>query len=201
MDQALALIELTSIARGYRVADDMVKKAPVRLIDMGVVSPGKFLILVTGDVGSVEEAYLAGLEGADGWVVDHLFLPQPHDDLVRALDRLTLPAELDAMGILETFSAVSAIRAADVALKAADVRLLELHYERHLGGKGYFSVTGELHDVEAALAAAVSSLREAGMLVKQELIPRPHTDFAACWRAERRPEYGHRPRDGGSGDP
>ncbi len=199
MDQALALIELTSIARGYRVADDMVKKAPVRLLDMGVVSPGKFLILITGDVGSVEESYLAGLEGADGWVVDHLFLPQPHDDLVRALDRLSLEADVDAMGIIETFSAVSAISSADAALKAADVRLLELHYERHLGGKGYFALTGDLHDVEAAVHAAVTALRDDGLLVKQELIPRPHADFVSCWHAERRPEYGFRPRDGESG--
>ncbi len=200
MDQALALIELTSIARGYRVADDMVKKAPVRLLDMGVVSPGKFLILVTGDVGSVEESYLAALEGAGGWIVDHLFLPQPHDHVVHALERRPLEAELGAMGIIETFSAVSAISSADVALKAADVALLELHYERHLGGKGYFALTGDLHDVEAALAAAVSALRDGGLLVKQELIARPHADFATCWRAEQRPEYGFRPRDGGQGE-
>lgn len=190
MDQALALVELTSIARGYRVADDMVKKAPVRLLDVGIVSPGKYLILITGDVGSVEESYLAGLESGSGWIVDHLFLPQPHEGLVTALERALPPVDIDAMGLIETFSAVSAIRAADVALKAAQVRMLEIHYEKHLGGKGYFALTGEQYDVEAALEAAVSCLRDGGLLVKQELIARPHEDFKARLSARKGADYG-----------
>ncbi len=198
MDQALALVELTSIVRGYRVADDMVKKAPVRLLDMGIVSPGKFLILITGDVGSVEEAYLAGLAGADGWLVDHLFLPQPHEGVIEALERRLPRVDPDAVGLLETFSAVSAIRAADVALKAAEVVLMELHYERHLGGKGYFALTGDLHDVEAALSAAVGAVGDQGLLLKQELIPRPHEDLVACWQGGTRPDFGFRDVTGGS---
>lgn len=179
MDLAVALIELTSIARGYRVADDMVKKAPVRLLDLGVISPGKYLIVVSGDVGSVEEAFLAGLETGSEWVIDHLFLPQPHDGVVLALEKRLPAVDIDAMGLIETFSAISAVRAADAALKAAHVHLLELHYAKHLGGKGYFALTGEQYDVEAALEAAVSSLRDGGLLLKQEIIARPHDEFKA----------------------
>jgi microcompartment protein CcmL/EutN len=182
MDLAVALIELTSIARGYRVADDMVKKAPIRLLDLGVISPGKYLIVVSGDVGSIEESYLAGLESGGEWVIDHLFLPQPHEGVVQALEKRLPEAGVDAMGLIETFSAISAVRSADVALKAAQVQLIELHYAKHLGGKGYFALTGEQYDVEAALEAAVSSLREGGLLLRQEIIARPHEEFKARLR-------------------
>ena len=77
-DPALALIELSSIARGYPVADAMVKRAPVVLTDCRPVSPGKFLVLVTGDVASVDEAFRAGLAIAGDRIVDRLFLPQAH---------------------------------------------------------------------------------------------------------------------------
>lgn len=179
MNVAVSLLELTSIARGHRVADAMVKKAPVRLLDLGIVSPGKYLIVVSGDVGSVEEAYLEGLQVGGEWLIDQLFLPQPHDSVVQALSRTLPVTPIDALGIVETFSAISAVRSADVALKAADVALLELHYQKHLGGKGYFTVSGEQYSVEAALEAAVSSLRDSGQLLTVELIARPHEDFTA----------------------
>lgn len=176
---ALALIELTSIVRGYRVADELVKKAPVQLLDLGVVSPGKYLIVFSGDVGSVEESFLQGLSVGGEWVLDKLLLPQPHPDLLVAL-RQQLPAvAIDAMGLIETFSAISIVSAADAALKAAAVSMLELHYLKHMGGKGYFALTGEQYDVEAALEAAVNSLRGSGALLKQELIARPHDELKA----------------------
>lgn len=176
---ALALIELTSIARGYRVADEMLKKAPIQLLDVGVVSPGKYLIVVSGDVASVEEAFLQGLSVGGEWVLDKLLLPQPHADLLVALRQQLPPVNIDAMGIVETFSVISTVAAADVALKAAAVSMLELHYLKHMGGKGYFALTGEQYDVEAALDAAVNRLRGSGALLKHELIARPHDEFKA----------------------
>jgi len=179
MKTAIALLELTSIVRGYRVADDMVKKAPVDLVDLGIVSPGKYLILVSGGVGEVEEAHLAGLESAGEWLLDQLFLPQPHPGLVQALlGTLPMPT-VEALGLIEAFSAIATVRAADLALKAADVAMVALHYQKHLGGKGYFALTGVQHDVEAALEAAVESLQKDGLLLTQELISRPHDDFVA----------------------
>ena len=57
---ALALLELGSMARALRVGDSMVKKAPIEVILAEPVSPGKFLILVSGEVACVEESYLEG---------------------------------------------------------------------------------------------------------------------------------------------
>ncbi|MFI5291091.1 MAG: BMC domain-containing protein, partial [Polyangia bacterium] len=61
---ALGLVETSSIARGLVVADQMVKKAPVALVLARPVSPGKHLVLVTGEVADVGEAMRIGLETA-----------------------------------------------------------------------------------------------------------------------------------------
>lgn len=176
---AFAALELTSIARGMTTLDVMVKKAPVCVLDAGVISPGKFLIVIHGDVASVEEAFLIGVEHGAAKVVDQLLLPHAHEGLLPAMTGKVILRPIDAFGIIETWSATCALRAADAAAKAADVQILELRFARHLGGKGYFTLSGAQEDVEAALEAGANLAREAGLLVARELIARPHEDFLA----------------------
>ena len=64
MGPALAVVELSSIARGHRVADAMLKRAPVRLMRADAISPGKFLVLVEGDVAAVDESFRVGTDVA-----------------------------------------------------------------------------------------------------------------------------------------
>src|SRR5438128_12359800 len=82
---AIGLVETSSIARGLVVADAMVKKAPVTLAFARPVTPGKHVVIVSGEVAEVEEAMGAGLAVAAHALVDRLFLPQAHAALLRAL--------------------------------------------------------------------------------------------------------------------
>ena len=63
-DAALALVEVASIARGMRVGDAMVKRAACRVLLGEPVTPGKFLVLVSGPVDVVEESFQAGVAEA-----------------------------------------------------------------------------------------------------------------------------------------
>jgi microcompartment protein CcmL/EutN len=69
---AIALVELESIARGYVVADAMVKKAPVHLRMTEAITPGKFLVLVDGEVADVECAFGEGVAVAGSGLIDKL---------------------------------------------------------------------------------------------------------------------------------
>jgi len=69
------------------------------------------------------------------------------------------------------------MQAADQALKCATVDLLELRIANGLGGKSYVSMTGEVSDVRSSVAAAAGGAQEAGQLVRQVVIPRPHADL------------------------
>ena len=60
LEPALALVEFGSIAAGIHAADGMIKRAPIYLIKTGTVQPGKYLVLIGGEVADVEEALAEG---------------------------------------------------------------------------------------------------------------------------------------------
>ena len=177
---ALGLLELCSIARGIRTCDAMIKRAPVRVIRAATTHPGKYVILLRGGVDEIAEALGAGREVADDNLIDEVFLPNPHDDLLAVLEAESAHP-LESLAIVETFSVASTIRAADAALKAADVRAIRIGLARDLGGKGYFVMTGKLHDVEAAVAAGVDAIG-GGLVAGAEIIANPHADLVDALR-------------------
>jgi microcompartment protein CcmL/EutN len=178
VDPALALIELSSIARGYPVADAMVKRAAVTLADCRAVSPGKFLVLVTGQVAEVDEAFRAGLAVAGDRLVDKLFLPHAHAQIAPAVGGAILPAAIESLAAVETNTVAASILAADAAVKAAAVRIVEMQLARGIGGKAYFTLSGPLAEIEAAVEAATGAITSA-LLVSTEIIPAPHEDLVA----------------------
>lgn len=174
---AVALIESSSIAFGYLVADALVKKSPVRILRAQPASPGKFFILYAGEVAEVEEAHQAGLEAAGDTLIDELLLPFAHKDLLAALEG-TLPVDgIDSLGVIETLSLASALAAADAAAKAAEVRLLELRPPMGLGGKSYFTLSGPLEDLQMAVERGLDRIRP-GMVCRHAIIPNPHGDLS-----------------------
>jgi len=176
-DPALGVLELSSIARGVVVSDAMVKKAPIRVLQSHPISPGKHLIVIAGGVAEVDEAMGAGVEAAGALLVDRLFLPQAHEQLAPLVagQAVARPA-IEAVAVLETYSATATILAADAAAKAAQVTLLDMRLGQGLGGKGFFTMTGDLDSIEAAAAAGQGAI-ENGLLVGVEIIARPHEDL------------------------
>ena len=176
---ALGIVELTSIARGVLVADAMVKKAPVRILQSHPISPGKHLIVIAGEVAEVDESLQAGLAVAGATLVDRLFLPQAHAQLAPLVAGQSILSQgpLGSVAVFETFSAASTVLAADAAAKAADVILLEMRLGQGLGGKGFFTMTGDLDSIQAAADAGKAAI-ENGLLVGVEVIPRPHEDLS-----------------------
>ena len=177
LEVALAMVELDSIARGYRVVDALVKRSPVRMLEANVVEPGKFLVLFTGGVAEVEEAFAAALEAGEGRVLDSLLLPRVHAAVVPALGGAVDAGDPDCLGVVEARTVSSVLQACDRALKEARVALAGLRVVTGLGGKAFFVVHGLQHDVEAALQAALAVLEPRGTLVEAQLIPRPHEEF------------------------
>jgi microcompartment protein CcmL/EutN len=154
LQPALALVELDSIAAGIEAGDAMVKRAPIEVLRAGTIQPGRYLVLVAGAVADVEEAFDAGREVGGPCVVDAVFLPNAHDQVVAALRGERQAGTGDALGIVETMSVAAVIDAADAGVKGARVTLLDLRLGDGLGGKGYLLFDGPVADVEAAVAIA-----------------------------------------------
>lgn len=175
---AIALLELGSIARALRTGDAMVKRATVQVALAEAISPGRYLILVTGFEAEVEEAWGAGRADAGDALIDSLYLPGVHGAVVDAVHGATAQrGEELALGVLETATVAAAIVAADAACKEAPVSLLELRLGKGIGGKGVFTLCGELWDIQASVEAARLAIAERGGPVGCEIIARPDPGF------------------------
>ncbi len=175
---ALGLLELESLARGIVVADALVKQASVQIAIAEAVSPGKYLLVFVGREAEVQESFKAGLEAGGTLVLDSLHLPHVAEPVAAALlqGHVAKVSTDDAVGIVELHTVAATIKAADVALKRAEVRLTQFHVAKGIGGKGWFTLAGEQHDVEAALEGAAAAVQST-LLVATELIQRPHPDL------------------------
>ncbi|GMW00093.1 MAG: hypothetical protein AMXMBFR84_12310 [Candidatus Hydrogenedentota bacterium] len=172
----LGMVEFAGIAAGIRASDAMVKAAPVELIESRPTTPGKYISLVTGDVASVEASVRAGIHAAgDASVLDSFVLANLHEQVLPSIRGTQSMPELDALGVLESTTAASIIKAADAACKAAPVTLVRLHLAMHIGGKGYVTFVGSVADVGAALEAGRRAASD--QWLDEALIPNPYAEI------------------------
>lgn len=179
MHVAIAAIETSSIAQGTVAADAMVKTAEVEILELGPLSPGKFWVLVGGEVATVRAAWLRGREVAGETLLDTLFIPQLHEQVVPALRGTAPSRDDDALGVIETLTAASAIVAADRAAKTAGVALRDLRLADGLGGKGVLWLSGSVSEVQAAVEAGRAEAQRQGLLTRAIVIPRLHPQMKA----------------------
>lgn len=173
---ALGILELSLIARGLVVADAMMKRAEAALIASRPVSGGKHLVVVAGEVDVVGEAMEAGRAAAGEALVDQLEIPYLFEPIWQLLDQPVHPAEwsggpVGAVAVVETASVCAALAAADAAGKAALIALRDMRLATGIAGKAFFTMTGDLPDIEAASAAARAAA--GGRLLLLEVIPAP----------------------------
>lgn len=176
-EKSIGLIELSSVAAGFLVADTMLKAGNVRLHLSRSICSGKYMVLVAGEAAAVASAVEGGVAAAEGCVIDRFVITQIHPDVLLALGRSQVAPPNGALGVLESFNVATLIRAADAAAKSANVRLLEVRLAMALGGKAFFTLTGDVASVQAAVEAGRAVIAEAGMLVNAVVIARPHPDI------------------------
>lgn len=176
MLNAIGCIELNSIARGYLVADAMLKSANVEILFNRTICPGKFMVMVSGDVAAINAAVETGLRVGGGEVVDDLILANVHPDVFPAIAGTRVVEHTAALGIVETFSVAAIVEAADAAVKAANIELLEVHMAMAIGGKGFVTLTGDVAAVQAAVEAAADRIRDKGVLVDKVVIAQPRKE-------------------------
>lgn len=175
-EKSVGLVELSSIAAGFAVADTMLKAGNVRLCLSRSICSGKYMILVAGDASAVASAVAGGALAANGCLIDRIVITSIHPDVVAAIGRTSIAAPDGALGVLESFNVATLIKAADAAAKSAAVRLLDVRLAMALGGKAFVTMTGDVASVQTAIAAGRAVIAEAGMLVNAVVIPRPHPD-------------------------
>lgn len=177
---SIGLIEVKNISRGIKITDEMLKSAGVTLIQSGAVCPGKFVTIIGGDLSSIQAAVERAELIAEDALIDKFVIGNLGEKVFEAMCGTAIVKEKKALGIIETFTAASAIEAADAAVKAAVVSLIEVRVARGMGGKCFVSMTGNVADVTAAVEAGARIAAKTGVLINTEVIANPHPEL---WEA------------------
>ena len=170
---AIGMFEFSSIARGIYAADQMVKISEVEIVTAQTICPGKYIALVEGDVAAVQDSVHIGEKFAGEYFVDSLVIPNVHHGIFPAITGATMPEHVTALGIFETFSVATMITAADQILKAAELEAIEIRLGTGLGGKSFFTFTGDVAAVETGVEAGRGVAETKGLMVDAEVIPSP----------------------------
>ncbi len=173
MGKALAMAEFTTVSTGIKAADMMIKTAEVSVIEAEVVCPGKYIILIEGDLSAVRAAVDTVKTMFPEKLIDSFVLGNPHESIFPAIYGTTVVEDKRALGVLETYSAASIILAADIVAKTAIVDLIELRIARGMCGKSYMLLTGEVAAVESAIARAKAEIAEGTMFLDSSVIANP----------------------------
>ncbi len=177
---ALGVLELEHIARGVLVADAICKRTEIEILASRPISGGKHLLYLRGGVAEMEEAMDVGVAVAGDSLIDSLFLPMADAQLWPAV-----PDSVDGAGwksdiilsaaVVETSSICALLAAMDAACKVAEVVVRDVRLGVGIMGKAFFTMTGELDDVQAAADAARDCAQD--RLLALEVIPAPANEI------------------------
>lgn len=177
MFKSIGVIELKNIPKGVEAADVALKSAGVEMVSAHPSCPGKYEIILTGSISNVEAAVSCVRARFEGYVLDSAVMGRIDEAVIKALFGTQSAERTGALGILETYSAASIIKAADIAVKTARVTVYDLRVSRGLGGKGIVLLTGEIGDVTAAIEAGAHYAKELAQLSSYTVIPAPHAEL------------------------
>ena len=173
MGRAIGMVELSSIARGIETSDSMLKAAQVELLRSVTVCPGKYMVIISGDLSSVRASVDAAKTRYPDQLIDSFVLGNPDESIYPAIYGAAEVEDAKALGVIETFSSAAAVVAADTAAKTSNVQLVELRLARGMCGKSYLLITGDVAAVTAAIERARDAVGEDGMLLDSSVIPSP----------------------------
>jgi len=172
MKKALGMIEFKTVASGITATDLMLKTANVEVVQANPVCPGKYLATIAGEISSVKAAIEAAERYNPSMLIDKFVLGNPHESVQPAICGALEIKNKNAIGILETFTAASAVVAADTAAKTALVDLIEVRLAKGRCGKSYIILTGSVSSVTAAIERAKAGVED-GMFLDSSIIAGP----------------------------
>jgi len=173
LNKAIGMVEYQTVSAGITAADLMVKTANVEVLQSSVVCPGKYIVIISGELSAISAAIDAAKVQLGEKLTDSFVLGNPHEDIFPAVYGSAEVTDKRALGVLETYSAASIILAADIAAKTSIVKLVELRVARGMCGKSYMLLTGEVAAVEAAIEKAKAEIKEGTMFLDSSVIANP----------------------------
>jgi microcompartment protein CcmL/EutN len=177
MFKAIGVIELKSIPKGVEATDAALKSAGVQVVSAHPSCPGKYEMILTGSISNVTASVEHVKEKFENYIIDSSVMSRIDEQVITALFGTQKSEKTGSLGLIETFSAATTIKAADIAVKTARVDIYDLRVSRGMGGKGVVMLTGEVGDVTAAIEASANYAKTTGQLSSYSVIAAPHAEL------------------------
>jgi microcompartment protein CcmL/EutN len=179
MIDTIGLLELKRIASGIEASNQMIKAANVKLLLARYMCPGKYIVLIAGDVSAVKSSINAGVKVAKKDLIKEIIIPKISKDLIDLIQNQKSKTEkINALGILEYSSIASGIIAADAAVKASEIELLKVVLGMSIGGKSLIIFTGSIEACRQGLnAAGLANKDNKKDLLGEKLISSPEKEL------------------------
>ena len=173
MGKAIGMVEFQTVSTGINGADTMIKTSDVEVMECATVCPGKYIVIISGELSAVKASVDAATTKFTDKVIDSFVLGNPHEAIFPAIYGTTEVENPRALGVIETYSAASIIVAADVAAKTSLVDLIEMRIAKGMCSKSYLLMTGEVAAVTAAVEKVKADLKETSMFLDSSVIANP----------------------------
>ena len=177
MEKSIGIVEFRSIAIGIGAVDRIVKSSDVKILDAKVICPGKYYIIFSGSVSAVDNSMNAVVEESKNFLIDWAVISNVYPEIFTSLNQTSDVGKLQAIGVIETLTSPSIIIAADAAIKATSVNLVEIRIARALGGKNICIINGDVSSVNESVRVGIEYAKEKDFLVDYQIIPSPHKDL------------------------
>ena len=144
MSKAIGMVEYKTVSAGVVAADAMVKTSEVSIIEAQTVCPGKYIVIISGDLSAVNAAVETAKTLHEKHLINSFVLGNPHESIFPAIYGAAKIEEVSALGVA-----------------------------RGMCGKSYLMLTGEVAAVEAAIERAKMVAAEGGMYLDSSVIAHP----------------------------
>ena len=195
----LALVEVRGLAPALVIADQTVKSADVRIVDVEGNTGQECMIKFAGDAANCRRAVEVACETAEGMRAsftatlrlrftdpDGIHLIEPKQEyspitegylhMIPDEDRTVKGHAMKALGLLETQGLSGVLEGADAMLKAANVEIVGK--EKIGAAHVTVMIRGDVAAVKAAIEAGSAAAERVGKLVAAHVIARPHDGLA-----------------------
>jgi len=195
----LGFIEVPFLSVTALIADEVVKRADVRLLGIETTGNPSLTIRLAGDTAAVTAALAAAeararelgstvvvccLSRPEPALAPLIHFPNSQNPLYGGRDQFLptdypgtgfMNANEQALGIIETQGLTAVLEATDTMLKAANVTLVG----KEKIGAAYVTVIvrGDVAAVKAAVEAGAKAVDGLGKLIAAHVIARPHSDL------------------------
>jgi microcompartment protein CcmL/EutN len=177
MERSIGVVEFRSIAVGIDCVDKAAKASDVRIIEAKTICPGKYYLMFSGLVDAVINSMAVLEQQSKNFIIDSVVIANVYPQLFAALTATTQVEKPQSIGVIETLTSPSIIWAADSAIKATDIDLVEIRIARALGGKNLCVLNGKLSDVTESVRVATLYAMEKDFLVSSQVIASPSNEL------------------------